>query len=124
MPFTIILNNPVIMEIGRVGFVQDTSLLMGFLLMRLAEEIERNPRKLTSPHVTVVEEAHRLMAEVGLGGGNSRSSAGEDLPMFAEVRGFGEGTHYCRANAHHVGQRRHWEYISEDHALAGRCAQF
>jgi hypothetical protein len=75
-----------------VGSVQDTSLLMGFLLMRLAEEIERNPRKLNSPHITVVEEAHRLMAEVGLGGGDSRSSAGEDFAnILAEVRGFGEG---------------------------------
>jgi len=92
MPFSAILNNPVIMEIGRVGSVQDTSLLMGFLLMRLAEEIERNPRKLNSPHITVVEEAHRLMAEVGLGGGDSRSSAGEDFAnILAEVRGFGEG---------------------------------
>lgn len=97
MPFTAILNNPVIMEIGRVGSAQDTSLLMGFLLMRLAEEIERNPRSKKDdepfrPHITVVEEAHRLMAEVGLSGSDSRSSAGEDFAnILAEVRGFGEG---------------------------------
>lgn len=85
-----ILNQPTVMEIGRVGSVQDTSLLMGFLLMRFAEEVERHPRKET-PHITVVEEAHRLMAETG-GAGDSRGSAGEDFSnILAEVRGYGEG---------------------------------
>lgn len=94
MSFATIMNNPSIMEIGRVGSAQDTSLLMGFLLMRLAEEIERHPRPLTAPHITVVEEAHRLMAEVspGFGGGDPRSAAGEDFAnILAEVRGYGEG---------------------------------
>lgn len=94
MSFQKILNLPTIMEIGRVGSVQDTSLLMGFLLMRLAEEIERHPRQLNNPHITVVEEAHRLMAEIstGFGTGDSRSSAGEDFAnILAEVRGYGEG---------------------------------
>ena len=94
MSFHEILNLPTIIEIGRVGSEQDTSLLMGFLLMRLAEEIERHPRPLNNPHITVVEEAHRLMAEVSPGStaGDSRSSAGEDFAnILAEVRGFGEG---------------------------------
>jgi len=94
MSFDKIMSLPTIMELGRIGSVQDTTLLMGFLLMRLAEEIERHPRPLSSPHVTVVEEAHRLMAEVGPanGGGDPRSSAGEDFAnILAEVRGYGEG---------------------------------
>ncbi len=95
MAFTTLLNRPTVMEIGRVGSTQDTALLMGFLLMRFAEEVERNPRPLTHPHITVVEEAHRLMAESGptlSGMGNPQSAAGEDFGnILAEVRGHGEG---------------------------------
>jgi Predicted ATPase len=94
MSFEKLMNLPTVMEIGRVGSTQDTSLLMGFLLMRLAEEIERHPRSKARPHITVVEEAHRLMAEVtpGSGASDSRSSAGEDFAnILAEVRGYGEG---------------------------------
>jgi hypothetical protein len=95
MPLNTILNHPTIMEIGRVGSSQDTSLLMGFLLMRFAEEVERNPRPADLPHITVVEEAHRLMAETSpnLSGVNdSRGAAGEDFAnILAEVRGYGEG---------------------------------
>lgn len=96
MPLSTILKQPTIMEIGRVGSMQDTALLMGFLLMRFAEEVERNPRPKSRPHITVVEEAHRLMAEthpsLGVAGGDSRGSAGEDFSnILAEVRGYGEG---------------------------------
>jgi hypothetical protein len=95
LPLSKILEQPTVMEIGRVGSPQDTTLLMGFLLMRFAEEIERNPRPEHRPHVTVVEEAHRLMAEVGPSVGSaadSRASAGEDFSnILAEVRGHGEG---------------------------------
>ena len=95
MPLATILNHPTVMEIGRVGSLQDTSLLMGFLLMRFAEEVERNPRPADQPHITIVEEAHRLMAESSPNlaqGGDARSAAGEDFSnILAEVRGFGEG---------------------------------
>jgi hypothetical protein len=95
MAFDTLLNRPTVMEIGRVGSMQDTALLMGFLLMRFAEEVERNPRPLEHPHITVVEEAHRLMAEPGpvlSGVGNPQSAAGEDFGnILAEVRGHGEG---------------------------------
>lgn len=95
MSLSTILNQPTVMEIGRVGSMQDTTLLMGFLLMLFAEEVERNPRPADTPHITVIEEAHRLMAEVSptLGiVGDSRSAAGEDFSnILAEVRGYGEG---------------------------------
>lgn len=95
MPLDVILDHPAVMEIGRVGSVQDTSLLMGFLLMRFAEEVERSPRPAERPHITVVEEAHRLMAEAGshpTQGADPRSAAGEDFSnILAEVRGYGEG---------------------------------
>ena len=95
MNLATILNKPAIMEIGRVGSVQDTSLMMGFLLMRFAEEVERHPRPADLPHITVVEEAHRLMSETTPGltqAGDTRGSSGEDFSnILAEVRGYGEG---------------------------------
>lgn len=94
MPLTKILQRPTIMEIGRVGSMQDTALLMGFLLMKFAAEVERNPRPKDAPHITVVEEAHRLMAAAPAMSlsGSSQASAGEDFSnILAEVRGFGEG---------------------------------
>jgi uncharacterized protein YdcH (DUF465 family) len=95
MDFQVILNQPVVMELGRVGSPQDTALLMGFLLMRFAAELERHPRKADNPHITVVEEAHRLMSaggKTGEGSNNSLGAAGEDFSnILAEVRGFGEG---------------------------------
>lgn len=94
MSLATILDRPTVMELGRIGSPQDTTLLMGFLLMRFAEEVERHPRPADRPHLTVVEEAHRLMAETSPNpnGGDSRASAGEDFAnILAEVRGFGEG---------------------------------
>ena len=95
MPFDLLLQQPTVMEVGRVGSAQDTALLMGFLLMRFAEEVERNPRPPDHPHITVVEEAHRLMADVQANvgeQGKSRGAAGEDFSnILAEVRGYGEG---------------------------------
>lgn len=95
MPLVTILNQPTVMELGRVGSPQDTALLMGFLLVRFAEEVECHPRPPDMPHITVVEEAHRLMAEssVNLGqSGDVRSAASEDFSnILAEVRGYGEG---------------------------------
>jgi energy-coupling factor transporter ATP-binding protein EcfA2 len=95
MSFDLILQHPTVMEVGRVGSTQDTALLMGFLLMRFAEEVERHPRPPDHPHITVIEEAHRLMADVLSGDSKhstSRGAAGEDFSnILAEVRGYGEG---------------------------------
>jgi len=55
-----ILNRPTVMELGRIGSTEDISLIMGFLMVCLAEEVEVNPRPKNIPHVTVVEEAHRI----------------------------------------------------------------
>ncbi|MBP7212638.1 MAG: ATP-binding protein [Anaerolineaceae bacterium] len=95
MPFNLILKQPTIMELGRIGSTDDIALMMGFLLISFAEALEVDPRPKSKPHITIVEEAHRLMSEVGSGSdgsGNSRGGAGETFSnLLAEVRGFGEG---------------------------------
>lgn len=89
-----ILNRPTVMELGRIGSTEDISLIMGFLMVCLAEEVEVNPRPKNIPHVTVVEEAHRLMAQNKAKSefqGNSSAGTGEDFGnMLAEVRAYGE----------------------------------
>ncbi|MGV8026685.1 MAG: ATP-binding protein [Anaerolineaceae bacterium] len=95
MSFTTILSKPVIIELGQVGSMEDISLLMGFLLTRLQEEIEIHPRRTENPHITVVEEAHRLMSGNSLQReftANTLQASGEDFSnMLSEVRGYGEG---------------------------------
>ncbi|MDD2521352.1 MAG: DUF87 domain-containing protein [Anaerolineaceae bacterium] len=95
MPFDLILKRPTVMELGRIGSTDDIALMMGFLLISFTEALEVNPRPRTQPHITVVEEAHRLMSEAGGNSevkGNSRGGAGETFGnLLAEVRGYGEG---------------------------------
>ncbi|MBG0787350.1 MAG: ATP-binding protein [Anaerolineaceae bacterium] len=89
-----ILNQPTIMELGRIGSTEDISLVMGFLLICLAEEVEINPRPKDQPHVTVIEEAHRLMSRHSSASGvqgDVTSGTGEDFGnLLAEVRAYGE----------------------------------
>ena len=101
-PLAKLLTAPTVMELGRVGSADDTALLMGFLLMLLAEQLQSNHRTLTHEqrkeqiHITLVEEAHRLMSAGSHGGSeftaDPRAKGGEDFSnLLAEVRGFGEG---------------------------------
>jgi hypothetical protein len=95
-PFSTLLSKPAVMELGRVGSSEDINLVMGFLMIRLAEEFAQNPRSVQQPHITVIEEAHRLMPESQSNGyvseGRGRASASEDFSnLLSEVRGYGEG---------------------------------
>lgn len=101
-PMKELLKYPTVMELGRVGSTEDTALLMGFLLMLLSEQLQSNLRELSREarkeqiHVTLVEEAHRLMSASGGGAGeyaaDPRAKGSEDFSnLLAEVRGFGEG---------------------------------
>lgn len=98
-PWELILDNPTVMEIGRVGSSEDTALVMGFLLMSLTSNLASRSKREINPrqHITLIEEAHRLMAAGGRGGASDsmpdpRNQASEDFAhMLAEVRGYGEG---------------------------------
>lgn len=98
-PWEQILERPTVMEIGRVGSSEDTALVMGFLLMSLTSYLSHRHRGQAKPqqHITLIEEAHRLMSSNGSGASRDgvadpRGKASEDFAnMLAEVRGFGEG---------------------------------
>ena len=98
MPLATILRQPTLVELGRIGSSNDTALLMGFILLQFTAELERsNTRSQRSnrPHITVVEEAHRLMSDKqgsSETGSTSQSAASEDFSnILAEVRGYGAG---------------------------------
>ena len=99
--FGALLGRNVVLEIEDVGDDADKAFLMGAVLIRLAEHLRLVHR--TTPagagglrHLTVVEEAHRLLrraesADPAGGGG----AAGHAVEMFAgllaEIRAYGEG---------------------------------
>lgn len=92
-----ILRHPTVMEIGRIGSSEDSSLVMGFLLMSLTSYLSsrHKSRAQCHHHITLIEEAHRLMSAKGDGSseftGNPRAQASEDFSnILAEVRGFDE----------------------------------
>ncbi|HEX4288833.1 MAG TPA: ATP-binding protein [Trebonia sp.] len=99
--FAALLGRNVVLEIEDVGDDADKAFLMGAVLIRLAEHLRLVHR--TAPagagglrHLTVVEEAHRLLRRAepaGQAGGGG--AAGHAVEMFAgllaEIRAYGEG---------------------------------
>ena len=98
VPWEVMLKHPTVMEIGRVGSVEDSALVMGFLLMSLTSHLASRRKRQGAAgqqHVTLIEEAHRLMSAKGSSGGDNsadpRAKASEDFAnILAEVRGFDE----------------------------------
>jgi hypothetical protein len=71
---------------------------MGTVLIRLAEHLRLAHRAGTAPglrHLTVIEEAHRLLRRPGTAGPGGAGAAGHAVELFAgllaEVRAYGEG---------------------------------
>jgi DNA helicase HerA-like ATPase len=100
--FGALLRKNVVLEIEDVGDDADKAFLMGAVLIRLAEHLRlthRTHHPVTGlSHLTVVEEAHRLLrrtepASAGPGGGGG--AGGHAVEMFAgllaEIRAYGEG---------------------------------
>ncbi|MGW6568612.1 ATP-binding protein [Streptomyces sp. NPDC054975] len=90
-----LLKRNVVFEIEDVGDDKDKAFLMGTILIRLIEYLrmeQRTTRRLSFPlrHLTVFEEAHRLLRRSEEGGASSHA-----VEMFAgllaEIRAYGEG---------------------------------
>lgn len=98
-PLSEILRRPTVMELGRIGSSEDIALIMGFLLTSLTEQLQSEQKDIPQDkrdrlHITLVEEAHRLMSAGAFGSeyqADPRARGGEDFSnILAEVRGFGE----------------------------------
>ena len=99
LDFGALLRANVVLEIEDVGDDADKAFLMGAVLIRLAEHLRLTHRRGARPaglaHLTVVEEAHRLLRRPETGGPGGAGAAGHAVELFAgllaEIRAYGEG---------------------------------
>lgn len=91
--FRYIARNNVILEMEELKSPEDKALFMGFVLSRLSAVIKDEHKKDPEfKHLTLVEEAHRLLSKVDYGDSGSKKSAVETFSdLLAEVRKYGEG---------------------------------
>lgn len=91
--FDKLLDEKVVIELEELKDEQDKALLMGFILQRLAECMKhRHRRDKSFQHLTLVEEAHRLLSRPEPGESDSKKQGVETFAnMLAEVRKYGEG---------------------------------
>ncbi|MGL4876085.1 MAG: ATP-binding protein [Clostridium sp.] len=90
--FKELVNKRVILELEEIKNASEKSLLMGFILTNLNEAIKacyiENPE---FKHITLVEEAHRLLSKYTPGDSLSKKQGVEAFSdMLAEVRKYGE----------------------------------
>jgi DNA helicase HerA-like ATPase len=99
LDFAALMRKNVVLEIEDVGDDRDKAFLMGTVLIRLAEHLRltrRGAGGTTAPrlrHLTVVEEAHRLLRRQETSdAANAAASAVEMFAgLLAEIRAYGEG---------------------------------
>ncbi len=93
LDFDQLLNKRVVIELEELKDEQDKALFMGLILTRLAECMKHRHRR--SPefrHLTLVEEAHRLLSRTEPGDAGSKKLGVETFAnLLAEVRKYGEG---------------------------------
>ena len=91
--FEFIARHNVILEMEELKSPEDKALFMGFILSRLSAVIKEEHRKNHDfRHLTLVEEAHRLLSKVEYGDSGSKKGAVETFTdLLAEVRKYGEG---------------------------------
>ncbi len=93
LDFGYLAHHNVIIEMDEIKTPEDKALLMGFILSRMSAVIRFLHKKEPAfRHLTLVEEAHRLLSKVEPGSSDSKKSAVETFTdLLAEVRKYGEG---------------------------------
>jgi len=92
-----LLTRPVIVELKTLGSSEEQALLIALLINAITEHYKANRGAQSElQHVTVIEEAHRLLARAKGGGGSAQSQAKEQAAeafanVLAENRKYGEG---------------------------------
>jgi uncharacterized protein len=94
--FGALLNSHVVFEIEDAGDDRDKAFLMGAVLLRLTEHLRihhRPGQPAGLRHLTVVEEAHRLLRQPPPGTGNGPAAQAVEMfaDLLAEIRAYGEG---------------------------------
>jgi len=101
LDFGALLRTNAVLEIEDVGDDSDKAFLMGTVLIRLAEHLRmehkaRPPGETRLRHLTIIEEAHRLLrrpdaASSGSPGGAAAHAVEMFAGLLAEIRAYGEG---------------------------------
>ncbi len=98
LPDEDLFKSPCILELKQLVSDEEKAFLIGLLLIRLYEfyESKGHSGDGTLKHVTLIEEAHRLLKNVSTSqGGDSANPQGKAIEVFAnllaEIRAFGEG---------------------------------
>ncbi|MGL4985871.1 MAG: ATP-binding protein [Treponemataceae bacterium] len=91
--FNYIATHNVIIEMEELKSPEDKALFMGFILTRLSAVIrEKHKEDPSFKHLTLIEEAHRLLSKIEYGDSGSKKAAVETFTdLLAEVRKYGEG---------------------------------
>ena len=96
-PFEGLMTVPTVLELASAGDAEVTAFIMGLVMIRLYEHLAQNKSGAALKHVTLIEEAHRLLTGGFENHGNvevsnARGQAVEAFcNMLAEVRAYGEG---------------------------------
>ncbi|OSA92131.1 UNVERIFIED_ORG: hypothetical protein B2H95_05665 [Clostridium botulinum] len=90
--FEELLDKKVVLELEEIRSGSEKSLIMGFILMNLAEAIKaKYKKKGTFRHITLIEEAHRLLSKFTQGDSPNKKQGVETFTdMLAEIRKYGE----------------------------------
>ena len=93
MNFDHLLDRRVVIEMEEIKDEKDKALLMGLIINRLAECMkQRHRHQPTFQHLTLIEEAHRLLSRPEPGDAESKKMGVEMFAnLLAEVRKYGEG---------------------------------
>ncbi len=93
MNFDLLLNGRVVIELEEIKNDLDKALFMGLIISRIADCMKQRHRKNKHfRHLTLVEEAHRLLSRLEPGEGGARKVGVEMFAnLLAEVRKYGEG---------------------------------
>jgi hypothetical protein len=94
--FAALLDRNVVLEIEDAGDDHDKAFLMGAVLIRLIEYLRLRARcepagPVRLRHLTVIEEAHRLLRQPGVNGGAAAHAVEMFADLLAEIRAYGEG---------------------------------
>ena len=98
LDFTALLDRNVVLEIEDAGDDHDKAFLMGAVLIRLVEHLRlrhrhEGPAVPRLRHLTVIEEAHRLLRQPppGAAAGPAAHATEMFADLLAEIRAYGEG---------------------------------
>lgn len=91
--FGSLVDRKVVIEIENLKSPEDKCLLMGFILSHVSEEVRRrHSENKNFRHITLIEEAHKLLSKVEFGDSGSKKQAVEVFSdLLAEIRKYGEG---------------------------------